>query len=289
MNNTGEIKARMKSIRQTVQIANAQKLIAASRIGKAQKMLADSKPYHDNIRQTIAELLALHPEVLTPFVGDNWKTSLRPGFLVLSSDTGLAGGYNSNLVKFSEQELTANAYKPVTVLVQGHLGRDALLRKGLPVDTTKQWRVSVPSMRDAGEISKFILSLFENHTIDGFGIIYTKYYSAAKLEPVREKLFPLPPESFGDAGIIHSDVSFEPSPEAVMEMLIPKYIKGFIYGCLIHSWTSELASRVTAMDNAIRNGREMLDKLNLAYNRARQAAITQEITEIVAGANALAE
>jgi F-type H+-transporting ATPase subunit gamma len=234
-------------------------------------------------------LLALHPEVLTPFVGAGWTTSLNPGFLVLSSDTGLAGGYNSNLVKFAEQELTTMEHKPATIFVQGHLGRDNLYKKGLPVDMTQELRAGTPTLHDAGLIAKQVMALFEEQKVDGFGIIYTKYHSAARLEPVHEKIFPLPPETFGNAGIVRSDVTFEPSPEAVMEMLIPKYIKGFIYGCLIHAWTSELASRVSAMDSAIRNGREMLGKLTQAYNRARQAAITQEITEIVAGANALVE
>jgi F-type H+-transporting ATPase subunit gamma len=286
MNNSGEIKARMKSIRQTTQIANAQKLIAASRIGKAQHSLNDTRPYHDHIRKTIAELLVLHPEVLSPYIGsETWNTPTKPLFLVLTSDSGLAGGYNSNIIRFAEQEL--NQQPKNRLLVQGNVGRTALAKRDFKIDTEIDLPSHLPTLSHAGEIAKYVISLFENREIDGFGVIYTYYRSAARLIPVYEKLLPLPADSFADAGIVRSDVVFEPSPEAVMEMLIPKYLKGFIYGCLLHSWASELTSRVAAMDSAIRNGNEILNKLSLAYNRARQAAITQEITEIVAGAQAL--
>jgi F-type H+-transporting ATPase subunit gamma len=287
MNNTGEIKARMKSIRQTTQIASAQKLIAASRVGKAQHTLNETRPYHDHIRQTIAELLSLHPEVLSPYIGsESWRIPVKPGLLVLTSDSGLAGGYNSNIIKFAEEEMSKDM-RFQHLMVQGNVGHTALSRRGYQIDDEIELPSNFPTLSHAGHIAKYIISLFESREVDGFGIIYTDYRSAARLIPVHEILLPLPPETFGDAGIVRSDVSFEPSPEVVMEMLIPKYLKGFIYGCLVHSWAAELTSRISAMDGAVRNGNEMLDKLSLAYNRARQAAITQEITEIVAGAQAL--
>jgi F-type H+-transporting ATPase subunit gamma len=274
----------MKSIRQTVQISNAQKLISASRIGRARRMLGQSAPYHDHIRQAIADLLAMHPEVLTRFIGRGTDAPEKQGLLVLSSDTGLAGGYNGNVLKFSERELAKQSVPHL--IVQGNVGRNFFARLGIARDET-HFSAVMPSLALAGQIASHIITLFEKREVDAFDVIYTRYDSAVRLTPVRERLFPLRPEAFGEAVSLRPDVTFEPSPESVMSMLIPKYLEGFLYGCLVHAWTSELASRVTAMDSAIRNGNEMLEKLSLAYNRARQAAITQEITEIVAGATAM--
>jgi F-type H+-transporting ATPase subunit gamma len=145
-------------------------------------------------------------------------------------------------------------------------------------------------MFTARELAEKVVSMLENGQLEAFDIIHTKYRSSVKMEVVRRRLYPLRPVQFtqlytsytGSAACI-----FEPSPEQVLAAMMLKYLKGYIYGCLVHTWICELTSRVTAMDNAIRNGNEMLEALTLTYNRARQAAITQEITEIVAGAAAM--
>jgi F-type H+-transporting ATPase subunit gamma len=132
--------------------------------------------------------------------------------------------------------------------------------------------------------------MLDSRQVNSFDVIYTEYVSSLKLEVVQRRLFPLNPATFTEAfdkDYSKSHYSFEPSPEHVLHFAIAKYLKGYLYGCLIHSWLSELTARVTAMDSAIRNGNDMLDHLSLAYNRARQASITQEITEIVAGAAAM--
>jgi len=285
--NTTEIKARIKSIKQTVQIANAQKLIASSRVGAARHKLEESNPFHERIMSLTAELLHIHPKIQTDYIKSNDYVPTHPGYLVLASDTGLAGGYNSNLAKFAAEQIAP--MNSSMVIVQGNPVRNSLKKHNFPVDTSLPLSSDIPTLHKAGLLVHHIIQLFETGVVDGFGIIYTKYYSAVKLKPVRERLFPLPSEAFGEPTIDTELTAFEPSPEDVINMLLPKYLKGYVYGCLVHAYVAELTARITAMESAISNGNEMLDKLSLAYNRARQADITQEITEIVAGATAMEE
>ena len=286
MNNTGAIKHRMKSVKQTVQISNAQKLVASSHIGKARQMLATAAPYHDRIRQTIAGVLSLSPDAASRFL-DQGKTPCKRGMLVLTSDKGLAGSYNSSVIKYTEEQLAANPAQFLMVL--GQVGRAALGQAGYTLDTSNELAVEPPTMFAAREIAEHIIDLYEKGEIDCLDVIYTRYTSSIRMEAVMERVFPLGSEAFGEPAEHLGSVIFEPGADSVLSVLMPKYIKGFLYGCLVHAWASELASRVTAMDNAIRNGNEMLGKLSKTYNRLRQAMITQEITEIVAGATSMTE
>jgi F-type H+-transporting ATPase subunit gamma len=274
----------MKSIRQTLQITNAQKLIAASRIGKAKRMLTDASPYHDHIRETITGVLASTHDVSNRYL-DHKITPKKRGFLVLSADKGLAGGYNHNILKLAEETLAGcDAAK---LLVVGHVVRTQLLAAGCPVDLSFDYPAENPTMFMAREIGERVMGLFERGEVDAFDVIYTQYISSVRLKPVIERMFPINPDTLGDPASWPQSVVFEPTANAVMSMLIPKYLKGYLYGCLVHAWTCELTSRLTAMDSAIRNGDEMLERLSLRYHQARQAAITQEITEIVAGASSM--
>lgn len=285
MSQTGAILARMKSIRQTVQISSAQKLIAASRIGKARRMLSESAPYHDRISNAIAAIMAQCPEVSHRYL----KTTSGPrkrGLLVLSANAGLSGGYNSNLIKSAEE--TIRQEPPAHMIVLGQVGYNHFAQKGITPDPGPKIVPEPPTLFSAREIAEYVASLFESGTVDSFDVVYTHFYSTVRLTPLVTPILPLTPDMFDDLGLLGS-ASFEPAPGRVLEMLIPKYLKGFIYGCLVHAYACELASRMMAMDSAIRNGRDMLDRLSLSYNRMRQAAITQEITEIVAGAAAMSE
>jgi F-type H+-transporting ATPase subunit gamma len=273
----------MKSIRQTVQIAGAQKLISASRIGRARRMLDATLPFHDHIRERIAYVLALCPEVSSRYLEYGSSGHARRGLLVLTSNTGLAGGYNFNVLKLADQYLseTPDAH----LIVMGQVGRSHFARENF--DRGSEFPISHPTLYTAREIAETLTGLFERGEVDCFDVAYTHYYSTVRLTPVVERLFPLRPDVFGLPDTLMPMSSFEPGPETVFSTLMTGYLKGFLYGCLVHAWVSELASRITAMDSAIRNGNEMLDTLSLQYNRARQAAITQEITEIVAGASAM--
>ena len=283
MSNTSAIRDHMRSIRQTVQISNAQKLIAGARIVKARKMLDRSRLYHNRIQRAVASILgdcATKNRYLD--IGQEVK---KRGLLVFSADRGLAGGYNQNIMKLAYQTIRE---KPIVkLLVVGHVGYGKFSRLDAPLDKDFKYSMENPSVYTAREMAERMVSMFENDEVDCFDIIYTKFISAVHVNPSLERLFPLSPESLGTPG--EHFVEYSPSADEVLEVMIPKYLKGFLFGCLVEAWMCELSSRVSAMDGAIKNGNEMLAKLSLQYNRIRQGAITQEITEIVAGAASMAE
>ena len=282
-----DLQHRMKSIRQTVQISNAQKLVAAAHIGKARKLLDDSETYHVNVSRAIADILRHCPEVSSKYL-PGLNPGKKRGLLVLSAYKGLAGGFNSNVLHFTENSL---AKDPADYIIALGQARQHLIHKGFPVDRDYDQPLEPPTMFTARELAEKITGMLDDGKVDAFDVIHTKYRSAVKLEVVQRRLFPLNPGEFTEEFNEESNkghYTFEPSPEHVLSFVVLKYLKGYLYGCLIHTWLCELTARVTAMDSAMRNGNEILDHLSLLFNRARQAAITQEITEIVAGAAAMA-
>ena len=269
-----------------MQISSAQKLVAASHIGKARTLLHESDSYHNNVSRVIADILRNCPEVASRYVGPGIIGKKR-GLLVMSANKGLAGGFNSNVLHFTEASYAKNPSSYMIVLGQA---RTHLSQIGFPVDQDYDQPLEPPTMFIARELAEKVMGMLDHGQIDSFDVIYTEYRSSVKLEVVQRRLFPLNPAQFTEKheGCINKGhYSFEPNPEQVLHYAIMKYLKGYLYGCLIHTWLCELTARVTAMDSAIRNGKDMLDHLSLVYNRARQAAITQEITEIVAGAAAM--
>ena len=294
MNNMGEIRNHMRSIKQTVKISGAQKLIAGAHIAKARKMLERSEPYHERIQRTIASILR-DCETKSRYL-DTGKEIKRRGLLVISADRGLAGGYNQNVIKLAAQAMAEKTV--VKVLTVGHIGYSkfehinvAAAEPVVPLDESFISAVENPTLFTSREIAERLMELFENDEVDCFDIIYTRFHSAVRMIPSTERLFPLSPEMLEDAGasmktLIHFS-EYEPSPDAVLETLIPQYLRGYIFSCLTQAWMCELNSRVTAMESAIKNGNEMLRKLSLKYNRVRQGSITQELTEIVAGATSM--
>ena len=278
---------RMKSIRQTVQISSAQKLVAAAHIGKARKLLDESNAYHINVRRAIADILRNCPDVASHYLPGH-SFGKKRGLLVFSANKGLAGGFNSNIIHFTEASIERDPAEYIIVLGQA---RNNLIHKGYPVDTEYDQPLEPPTMFTAREIAEKISGMLEKGEVDAFDVIHTEYKTSLKQEVVQNRLFPLDPAEFMDEFDNETQkghYTFEPSPEHVLSFVVLKYLKGYLYGSLIHTWLCELTARVTAMDSAIRNGNEILDHLSLVYNRARQAAITQEITEIVAGAAAMA-
>jgi len=278
MNNTGDIRNHIKSIKQTVKISNVQKLIAGAQIVKAKRSLEQSQLFHDRIQRVVASILG-ECETKSKYLDRGLEIKKR-GLLVVSADRGLAGGYNQNIIKLAAK--TA-AEKPIAkLLVVGHAGFRKYARTALPLDESFVYPVLSPTIHEAREMAERMAEMYENDEVDCFDIVYTNFRFAGHMVPSLERVFPLSPEAFGEPVIRYPE--YEPSPDAVLDVLIPKYIKGFLFGCLVSAWMCELNSRVSAMESAIKNGNEMLGKLSLQYNRARQGAITQEITEIVAGA-----
>jgi len=283
MSNTSEIRDHMRSIKQTVKISSAQKLIAGAHIGKAQKMLERSRLYHDRVRLTAASVLG-DCETENRYLDVGLGIEKR-GLLVISADKGLAGGYNHNLMKLAAETM---AEAPVAkLLTVGHVGYGKFARMDVPLDSDFTYSAENPTLYKAREMAERMLCMFENDEVDCFDVIYTKFRTSAHLTPTLERLFPLSPETLGAPRVHYAE--YIPSADDVLEMLIPKYLKGYLFGCLVQAWICELTSRISAMDGAIKNGNEMLDKLSLQYNRVRQRAITQEISEIIAGTDSMEE
>ena len=283
MSNAAVIRNRMKSIRQTVQLAGAQKLIAGAQLVKARRMFGQTQAFHDRIQHTIAAILG-DCEIKSKYL-DTGAEPEKLGLLVISADRGLAGGYNHNVTKLVESTIAKNPV--VKVLATGRACYRKLSHMDVPLDHDFLYTVEKPTIHTAREIAERIVEMFESGEVDSFDVIYTHFRSSLHMEPTLERLFPLSPEILGDPPVHFSE--YDPSPDAVLEILIPKYLKGFLFGSLVQAWLCELNSRVNAMDSAIKNGNEMLGKLSLTYNRIRQGAITQEITEIVAAATSMEE
>jgi F-type H+-transporting ATPase subunit gamma len=289
-----EIKLRIKSIKEERQITKAMKLIAASKLKKARQQLEQTTPYFKKVKATIADILMHSSSIENTFFDERTdKTRRRAGFILLTGDKGLAGGYNHNVIKLAENMIDKTE-NPL-LFVAGHVGRNYFLRKNHELFEDFDYPVQNPSVYRAREIGEIVLDLFRRRELDEVYLVYTDMVSAIKLVPRAVKLLPLDLNDFKeDIGCdgcppvkLDDMINYEPSPKAVFDVLIPKYVKGILYGALVEAFTSEQSARMTAMDNATANADEMLQSLNLYYNRARQAAITQEISEIVGGAAAL--
>lgn len=291
MANAREIKLRMKSIKDTRQITKAMKLISAAKLKKARQQLDETLPYFKKVKATIADILTHSGEIENVFFDlRNQKEGKKKAYIVLTGDKGLAGGYNNNIIKLTEKAIEND--KDALLLVAGHMGRNFFIRKNMHVFKEFDYPVQNPTLYRARDISDTVLELFSKGEVDEVYIVYTMMVTTLRLEPKIEKLLPLELGALmedvkKDAIVIDEALLYEPSPKAVYDVLIPKYIKGIVYGAFVEAFTSEQSARMTAMDNATANAEEMLQKLNLYYNRARQAAITQEISEIVGGAAAL--
>ena len=294
MANMREIKTRIRSITDTRQITKAMKLISAAKLKKARQQLEQTAPFFDKVKSTMADILAHSGNIDNSFFDvRNQKEGHKKAFLVISGDGGLSGGYNSNINKLAEKEIIKSPDS--MVFVAGHMGRSYFIRKGLNVNQDFDFSVQNPTVYRAREIADILIELFKKGDIDEVYVVYTQMVSTIKLVPRIMKLLPLElpalkkelkvPESVPDD--IDEALSYEPSPGAVFNVLVPKYVKGIVYGALVEAFTSEQSAKMTAMDSATSNADEMLQKLNLFYNRARQASITQEISEIVGGAAAL--
>lgn len=278
-----EIKRRLKSVRNMRQITKAMEMVAAANLRRAQVRAESARPYAEKMREVIATIAAgAKEEVQHPMLQS--RPIKRTGYLIITSDRGLAGGYNANLLREAIEVIHQRHKSPdeYAILVIGRKGRDFLRRRGIEIDGEITGLPDSPRFSDIKSIAARAVQKFADGEIDELYIWYNKFITALTQRPTESRLLPL-----ADVGE-HSEISYEyePSPEAVLEVLLPKYAETLIFAALLEAKASEFGVRMNAMGNATRNANDMIHTLTLEYNRARQAAITQEITEIVAGANA---
>lgn len=279
----------MKSIQDTMKITSAMYMISSSKMKKAKKNLTDTEPYFETLQRTIGRILRHLPDIWNPYfeLEDPRSTEKkRIGLMVVTGDKGLAGSYNHNVIKMAQQELDQPGEH--VLFIMGELGRHYFAKKNVEVVRDFRYTVQNPTMNRARDVAEIILQDYNSHELDEVHIIYTRMVNAMQAQPEKVQLLPLKKIEFHQSlvDVPMESISLWPSPDTVFERVIPNYLAGFIYGALVESYCSEQNSRMMAMDAATTSARKMLKELSIEYNRARQAAITQELTEVISGAKA---
>ena len=272
---TKEIKNRIRSMESTKQITKAMEMVAASKLRKAQNQVLSSRPYFEILYSTIQDIAANDQELSSPYLIP--REGNRVCYVVIAGDRGLAGGYNSNVFKMVTAD---SADIDLTVLPIGKKAVDYFKAHGVPTLTAEYAHAEHVSMGDCFTMAKDLCRRFLNNEFDEIRVAYTDFVSLLSQSPNTTRLLPLMAQTKQGSG---SDMLYEPDSETVFAAIIPEYLGGVLYGALCESRASEQAARRSAMDSATQNADEMIAQLSLRYNQARQAAITQEITEIVAG------
>lgn len=290
MANAREIQGRMKSIRDTMKITNAMYMVSSSKLQKARKDLKNTKPYFEMVQDSLAKMLAVSPEVGSAYFDEreNKQGNDRViAYLVITADKGLAGAYNHNVIKLAEQSAIGDGSNDMLFVV-GQIGRHYFEKKEIPVDFDFKYTAQSPSVNRARHISDRLLSMFLEKKIDEVHVIYTKMVNSMTVETVESKLLPLKEEKITtkENALVdkYDDAEFLPNVKTAFDTIVPNYLSGFIYGALVESYCSEHNARMMAMQNASDSASSMIKDLSVQYNRARQAAITQEISEVCGGA-----
>ena len=278
-----EIKRRIKSVESTKKITKAMELVATSKLRKTRNQLEQSKPYYTNVAQTVAEILAnCKGNNDSIYLVEN-KDIEKEVFIVIASSLGLCGGYNANIFKEIKGAIKLSDYvysigsKATSYLLKNHQG--VTDHKFDDLNTTFDFK-------DVTKLVAELTKMYREKEISKIKIVYTEFVNNLTFRPRIVTLLPVDPSDFDHIEISKKSTLFEPSPEEVLDSLIPMYLQAVIYGYIIESATSENAARRTSMENANDNADELTEQLLLKYNQARQTAITNEISEIVAGANA---
>lgn len=310
MESSREIQTRIKSIQDTMKITNAMYMISSAKLKKARKSLEDTEPYFQMLQGTIARIVRHLPEMehryfehsasgaheeISKGVSEGLfcieeheeKQQKKRGFIVVSADKGLAGAYNHNVLKLTEECLKRG--RDNLLFVVGELGREYFIRHKIPIYKEFRYTVQDPNLTRARDIADFVVSLFDEKKLDEIYMIYTYAENSMKVEARVQRLLPLRKDVLAASmlsGAYAEDIRMVPSAESVLENVVPDYVTGFIYGALVESFCSEQNSRMMAMEAATDNAEKILKELRMKFNRVRQGAITQEITEVIAGAKA---
>lgn len=279
-----DIKRRKETIQSTGQITKAMKLVSTVKLQKAKGRAESTKPYSDLMYDTVQNILAKSGHINHKYL--NAAASGEKAVIVITSNRGLAGGYNTNITKL----ITEGGFESsdTTVYAVGKKGKELLERKGYEIKADYSEAINDPIYADAKEICGDVLSAFTQGEVGEIYLVYTSFKNTVVHEPKSIKLLPVTAnESELATDGSEALMTYEPGEEEALNMIIPKYISSLIYGAMIESVASENGARMQAMDSATSNAEEMISGLSLKYNRARQAAITQELTEIISGANAI--
>lgn len=302
MANLKSIRKRISSVKSTQKITRAMKMVAAARLNRAQQRILALRPYAVKTAEVLAEVAAPGPDQAEGAELSHPLLARRPEknalFIVITSDRGLCGAFNTNILRMAEREWrqrVAEGQSPQFAVI-GRKGRDYLRRRNAPIFHVFSGVWEKLDLEQARSIARTVLAPFVRGEVDAIYLVYNEFKSAMTQRVTSELLFPLPVPSTAAARAEaaeewqrHRDFLFEADRASVLERLVPMYVEISILRALLESMASELGARMTAMDSATKNASEMISRLTLAYNRARQAAITTELMEIIGGAEALRE
>ena len=275
---TKEIKNRIRSMESTKQITKAMEMVAASKLRRAQAQVLASRPYFEILYSMINDIVDSNQDFSSPYLVK--RPVKKVMYIVIAGDRGLAGGYNSNILKLVEQEIGG---RDAVVLPIGKKAVDFFRSRKITALTESYAEAASLGIGDCFSIAKQLSKAFLSGEYDEIHVAYTNFVSVLSQTPATLRLLPLIRQETGREGTVSSDILYEPGSVEVFDAIIPEYLGGILYGALCESRAAEQAARRSAMDSATQNAEEMIADLSLKFNRARQAAITQEITEIVAG------
>jgi F-type H+-transporting ATPase subunit gamma len=283
-----EIRQRIKGIKSTQQITRAMKMVASAKMRRAQERAFSARPYANKIEELVHQLVTNVENSQSPLIQE--RPIQRMLFVVMTADRGLCGAFNSHIIKKVLTEITQNKGLEISLVTIGKKGFDFFRKRDYPIARHYVNIFADLQLSDAEEISRFLMEVYISGETDAVRIIYNEFKSVVQQRLVVQDLLPFK-APVGEEGIAAKsqliDYLYEPSMEALLEALLPRYIKVQVWRALLESYASEQAARMTAMDNATENANELIQDLTLAFNKARQASITKEILEIVGGAEAL--
>ena len=279
-----DIKRRKSSIQSTQQITKAMKLVSTVKLQKARNRAEATNPYFNYMYKTVSSMLSKSGTIDHPYLRGG--QSNKKAVVVITSNRGLAGGYNSNIVKL----ITGGDFvkEDLDIYAVGGKGVEALSRRGYNIVENASEIMEAPTYSDAAALCNKVLDAFTKGEVGEIYLAYTHFKNTVSQEPKLIKLLPveIDPAETDDSNVL---MNYEPNEEEALNMIIPKYVTSLFYGALVEAVASENGARMQAMDSATSNAEEMISDLSLKYNRARQGSITQELTEIIAGANAIAQ
>lgn len=305
MENPNEIKKRIKSVSDIGQMTRAMQLVSAAKMRRSRALHDTVFPFFSLCAESIQEIQRTNPGIDNPLshVIEKKEGTWKIAYFVLSGDQGLAGVYNNDVVKSTEkhvhEKILDNTQKGLSteykLYVFGRLAREKLRRDGFIVDDNFSFPISQPTFFQAKEVASMIKEIFMTNEYDLIYLIYTKMESAINMKPIVMRLLPIDkkstsailPDNMDDAGVAlenGSTIEYSPDPETVFNFLVDTYLNAIIYGAMVEAYSSEQTARMTAMDNASKNADDMIKELELLSNRARQTKITNELTEIINGA-----
>ncbi len=277
-----DIKNRIKSTNSTKQITKAMNLVSTAKLKRARDKVEGVRPYFKLLQDVIDEIMKTSSKIENPFF--EVREPKRTLVIVVTADRGLCGGYNTNSIK---KALSIESENKISVITLGTKARDFFNKRDYDIKESFVHISESVNIKNTKMVANRAMELFKNKEVDEVYLVYNKFISTIAFEPTALKLLPMAAVESSGVKAMKAEPLYEPSPEAVLDLLIPQYITGTLYGALLEAAASEQSSRMTAMSSATDNATAMIDDLTLFYNRARQASITREISEIVGGAEAL--